>query len=297
MNKRPILVLTLATGLILMVSIIPTTAHHDVRTDERIVQPYDVPVMLHIPVIAGYEPFPFPQHCLPTTQEPTAVLYREDFSGNPGWDFITTPLSPQASNLWHVTDWAGPGEVRPESGDRLYFGLPQDSTHGIPGTYHAGFFQGHVAGTAQSPPIQLPDGPGLVLVFDTKWAVEWLKGYDHMWVEVLDEDQQVHILCTANALDRGDASSGGDGHRIGSCSPILIAPCPTGDPLEPNQPNDYPVDSLPGWETRMVQLPERLAGQEIQLRFTFDTSDAVANQFMGWMVDDVRITGNDPLSL
>lgn len=292
--------LVAAITLVLMASLVPTMAHHDDRVDRRTVQPYNVPVSFHIPVVAGYEPFPPPLHCLPGDPAPTDVLYHEDFSGEPGWTFIGTPLSYEAINLWHVSDRAGPGADPPGVyGQRLYFGLPAESTLGIPGTYHLDDDRGrHVAGTAQSPPIQLPEEIALVLTFHTKWAVEWLKGYDHLWVELMDEDGQVHILCTANAFDRGDGTSGGNEHRIGSCSPVLFGPCPTGDPFSPSgEPNDYPVDGLPGWETRTVAIPDRFAGQEVHLRFTFDSADGVANQFMGWMVDDVQITHDTALPI
>ena len=33
------------------------------------------------------------------------------------------------------------------------------------------------------------------------------------------------------------------------------------------------------------------AGQTIQIRFSFDTMDAVANGFTGWLIDDVAVTG------
>ncbi len=33
------------------------------------------------------------------------------------------------------------------------------------------------------------------------------------------------------------------------------------------------------------------AGETIQVRFRFDSVDEQANDFLGWMVDDVRVTG------
>lgn len=38
------------------------------------------------------------------------------------------------------------------------------------------------------------------------------------------------------------------------------------------------------------------AGQTIQIRFRFDTIDGVANDFTGWLIDDVVVTGESPCS-
>lgn len=247
----------------------PALAGHQDRIDGRTVQPYEVPVLAHIPVAAGYEPVPTPRHCL-LDQELSSVHYEEGFESAHGYTFGATPLADPSPNLWRVTNW--PGEGLDEGHDapaRLYFGDPATSDYNL---------DEHVAGVAQSPAISLPAGDGdLHLVFETKWETEWLKGYDHLWVEAEGPDGRTHILCTANALDRADGTSGGDFHGIGSCSPYLFTPCPA----------TAGVDMA--WETRSIPLPDAWKGESIHLRFTFDSADGVANEFMGWMIDDIRI--------
>ena len=44
------------------------------------------------------------------------------------------------------------------------------------------------------------------------------------------------------------------------------------------------------WTTQTVDLAA-FAGRPIRVRFLFDTIDAIANQFEGWYVDDVRVSG------
>lgn len=257
------------------------------RLDERIVAPHGTPVMAHIPVIAGYEPVPVPQHC-EAGQPLTGVFYSEGFEGGHGYTFQETPLAPHrpeadppqpTPNLWNVTSFEGYG---PDGGhsqpNRLYFGH-------INGP-HEGSVSGvnHTAGTAKGPSVTLPSSDQVYLSFATKWHVEWLRGYDHLWVEA-ESDGEVHLLCTANAHVRGDPTSSGDTHGVGSCSPLDQGiPCP---PLE-DSPAQTP-SKWPAWETRIVEVPPYLLGETIQLRFTFDSADEVANDFMGWMVDDVQL--------
>jgi hypothetical protein len=252
---------------------LPVLGHHNLRDDHRIVEPYGVRVQAHIPVAAGYEPVPTPEHCYEGDLV-RGAMYAEDFDSNHGYTFTGTDLasSPpgQASpNLWHATTFAGEGADDGHSaGPRLYFG--KDSI----GQYGDTFSTPHFAGSAVSPPITLPATP-TVLSFATKWEVEWLKGYDHLWVELLDAAGEVHVLCTANAYDRADPAGLAGSSVIGSCSPFHFTPCP--DALDPL------------WESRSIQLPPTLAGQTVRIQFTFDAADSQANEFMGWMVDDVKI--------
>lgn len=243
-----------------------SVGHHDGRTDNRIVEPYGIPVVLHVPVLAGYEPVPSPQHCAKGSPLGT-VFYSEDFeSASHGYSFVSTPLSPSANNLWNRNAWPGPGPDAGHSGpSRLHFGSPST------GNYDAG----HVAGTAQSPWIAIPASDDLVLSFASKWQVEWLKGYDHLWVELQDSSGRTRLLCSNNALDRGDPAGAVSTSIVPSCSPHLTNPCP---PLV-----------QPEWEQRFVALPSDVAGTDVRIRFTFDSSDDKANPYMGWMIDDVRI--------
>lgn len=268
MEARHVLIAAVAT-LALVGAAQPALAHHTGRIDDRIVQPYGTPVVTHVPILAGYEPVPAPRHCQPG-QALSTVAYQEGFEGDHGYTFPSTPLADPAPNLWQVTDWAGEGQdTGHDAPARLYFGDTEDSNYDE---------NAHVAGVAQSPSIQVPDTEAPVhLTFETKWEVEWLKGYDHLWVEAETPDGRTHLLCTANAYDRADGTSSGDSHGVGSCSPFHFTPCPA----------RAGVDMT--WETRSVPLPDAWKGDSIRLRFTFDSSDDVANQFMGWMVDDVRI--------
>lgn len=274
--RRLSLGLILATAAALVLASVPTTGHHVARVDNRIVEPYGVPVILHVPIAAGYEPVPTPQHCLAGAPLPEAVaFYSESFEGAHGYTFVSTPLA-VTTNLWKVTNFAGAGgELGHNGANRLYFG--KTTTGNYAGS-------GHVAGVAQSPPITLPAVGAATLSFATKWMVEWLKGYDHLWVEALGADGRVHLLCTANAVDRADPTGLGGNSIIGSCSPILFAPCAPGK-----------TAVTPAWETRLIELPPTWAGQTIRLRFTFDSADGLANDYPGWMVDDVQLAVKLPV--
>ncbi|MEM7481793.1 MAG: M36 family metallopeptidase [Acidobacteriota bacterium] len=48
------------------------------------------------------------------------------------------------------------------------------------------------------------------------------------------------------------------------------------------------------WESSGAISLSAFAGQSIQVRFTFDTSDNVDNDQIGWFVDDVVVTGDSP---
>jgi hypothetical protein len=272
------LVATTASILIVLALAMTTTGSHEGRTDERIVQPYEMQVVTHIPIVAGYEPFPTPVHCAEDAGLAQTLVYAEDFEGAHGWRYLQTSLSPRAPNLWHVTGFEGYGESQP--GARLYFGY---SSGPSAGTFN---IQEHVAGTAESPVISLPAEGVAQLSFTTKWHMEYLSGYDHMWVELLDEDGRIHLLCSNNSTARADGFGAFGSSLYSSCSPFLYSPCPA---LPPEGPDLIDL-GYPGWETRHIEIPESLMGQDIRIRFTFDAADGAANGFLGWMVHDVSIT-------
>lgn len=265
-RRRAVRPLVIACGLVaaLMLASMPVQAHHNARIDDRIVSPYNIGVFLHLPVVAGYEPVPTPLHCADT--EPQGdVVWSEDFSSLSAWTFRTTPLVGNAPNLWgRTTAEVEGGSSGHSKNGHLYFG---DVGQGN----YAG--KGHVGGVAQGPSVTVPSSGVTSLVFETKWEVEWLKGYEHLWVEAIEPNGRTHILCSANAYDRGEASSSG---FLASCSPYLYTPCP-------------PLIVGPEWHTRSIQIPEYLQGKSLRFRFTFDSSDDVANGFAGWFVDDVRL--------
>jgi hypothetical protein len=257
----------LIAGVVTLLALasVPVDAHHSSKSDGRIVAPLNIQVFAHVPVAAGYEPLPQPQHCRNEATSLTGIVYSEDFEGAHGYSFLGTSLSSGAPNLWKVTTHAGTASDAGHSApNRLYFGNTATNNYDV----------GHSAGVAQSPSVALPSGTSY-LMFNTKWQVEWLKGYDHLWVEARGPDGRIHVLCTANAYDRADPMGGFGNTIVPSCSPILFAPCPS--------------SALMSWETRYIQIPSYLAGQTVNIRFTFDSADDKANPYMGWMGDDVRV--------
>lgn len=251
---------------------LPVQGHHVATVDNRIVQPYGIQVLAHVPVAAGYEPVPTPEHCLEGIPLAT-TFYSQNFEGAHGYSFIGTPLASGVTNLWRTTTYAGVGTDTGHSGpNRLYYGDPATGNYNV----------GHSAGTAQSPTIFIPTGTTPpILTFATKWQVEWLKGYDHLWIEALDQSTgRTHLLCTSNSYDRGDPLGGIGETLVPSCSPFHANPCVGGATAS---------NLLVKWETRSVQLPSVLVGKNINLRFTFDSADDKANPYNGWMVDDVQL--------
>lgn len=49
--------------------------------------------------------------------------------------------------------------------------------------------------------------------------------------------------------------------------------------------------SASGWEGVATSIPSYYLGDNIQIRFSFDTVDNVMNNFQGWLIDDITITG------
>lgn len=263
-------------GIVLSLVAVPllASAHHLARSDPRIVWPYGVPVAYHQAIVAGYEPLPAPPSCGVAAAAPdVATVYDESFEGTHGWTVTSTPLARSgntvATNLWRVSTFAGPGDDAGHNGaSRLWFGNPTSGT----------FNNGHVAGTMQSPPVDLPLSPA-VLVWAEKWQTESLKGYDHLWVELTDEAGKIHLLCHSNSQVRADPDGIGGGSFQTSCSPNIVTPCKIGA---------YGATPM-AWMTRSVPIPATLLGSVVRVQFTFDSSDPAANWFMGWMVDDVQI--------
>lgn len=50
----------------------------------------------------------------------------------------------------------------------------------------------------------------------------------------------------------------------------------------------------PGWHTVYIDIPSYYFGKNTYVRFTFDTVDSIANNFEGWFLDDIKITGMIP---
>jgi hypothetical protein len=266
--------LAFALMVFMVVPMVAVEGHHQARVDNRIVEPYGMPVNQHIPVAAGYEPVPVPMFCDYGTVI-TNPVFSDSFEGSTQFTYTTTPLaSNPAANYWHVSTYEGPaGTIPVDTGHdgpgRLWFG------NEVTKVYSAGG-NGHVAGVAQTPWITLSSIAPSFVSYNTKWRVEWLKGYDHLWVELEDSAGNLHLLCTNNAYDRADPTGLGGSSMVQSCSPYHANPCPPGV-------------INPGWETRSAQIPASLAGQQVRVRFTFDSADGLANGFIGWQLDDVVI--------
>lgn len=281
-HRRPLAIAAVILLAFAAVGLTTTTGSHDARVDERIVHPYNMQVMMHYPVVAGYEVIPPPQQCGAGGIDTEVLsIYQEDFEGAHDWSFVGTTLSMSSfnswnNNLWSVTTYPGTRgtDAGYEGRSRLYFGLTEGSRAG---TYNSG----HPAGAAESPTISLPSVPS-VLTFATKWEMEYLIGYDHMFIEMEAEDGTIHLLCHANSLGRVDEAGVNGNSAYQSCSPFLANPCPTY--VQPGTGSEFPA-----WETRHVNIPQALWGQDVKLRFTFDASDGAANWFHGWSVTDVAV--------
>lgn len=265
----------LALALVLATAVVAVADHR-----RRIVLPYGVSES-HYPVVAGFELLPDPLLCGAGTPTGDEVL-REEFTLG-GWDLRPSMTGHGYPNLWNHTTFEANGTADGHSaGGHLYYGRQET----------ADYDWGRSSGDVASPPLTLdPDEPAF-LSFATKWEVEWFNGYDHMWVEArVLSTNQTFILCKLNPPVRPDSSSGPQ--TTPACSPEDLGPCP--DPgeswMEPVLgllPDGDPV--VPQWEHRYVEVPHLLKGEPIELQFSFDSADGVANHFMGWMVDDVVVS-------
>ena len=59
---------------------------------------------------------------------------------------------------------------------------------------------------------------------------------------------------------------------------------------------DSSTASTAGWQPVPTISLASYAGQVIQIRFSFDSTDGVSNNFTGWLIDDVVVTGESPCS-
>jgi hypothetical protein len=252
----------------MVASTVPVGANHNPRVDDRVVHPYNQEVYTHVPIVAGYEPVPKPVPCDYGDTFGDDV-FAESFEDPHNFTFEETALAAGSANLWGVTSFAGPGgDDGHEGEDRLYFGNA-DRGH---------YWELHPAGVAATPWMQVPEEP-TEISFNTKWEVEYLAGYDHMFVEAETADGQVHVLCTTNPVPRADPAGQAGQSNFPACSPHQTNPCQGLDPV---------------WETRSVQVPAVLLGEEVRFRFTFDAADSAANGYTGWMVDDVGVGSGLP---
>lgn len=295
-------------ALAMPVLMTPASAFH---TGVRIVMPFGQSERYH-PVVAGYEVVPRPLGCDVGTVDATSVLYEQDFEGDVSDVRIAKELKTSFHddpayyrNLWHVThaiaNEKGTNEGHSGTG-RLYFGISAS------GSMRPSWER--LAGTATFPAFTIPAEPSY-LTWNDKFEVEGLFGYDHLWVEIVDQaDGKVYLLCSTDTDVRPDKSS--NDNEFSTCSPYRTMLCPTGVhgdgglqcPGAQVTPFYYCLPTFidfedaglnqidptaPHWERRYVQLPQELIGHTVKPRFAYDSSDGVANAYLGWIGDDFRV--------
>ncbi|HEV8360174.1 MAG TPA: hypothetical protein VGR28_06950 [Candidatus Thermoplasmatota archaeon] len=240
--------------------------------------------------------------CL-TGAPPGAAVFEEGFeSGLGGWSFVNTTGRP---NLWHATTFAGNGSAN----DALFHGGPGRAYYGIEnvygGTYNTSRMRNQ--GELRSPPIQFPDGPSAILL-NTKWHVEW----DRAWV--IDSMQLGYAtgaartpLCSFGNVYAA-ATNAVMGYGYYQTSPFgqaILTGCEYGlespqNPCRLSQDvlhQDITFDLAPTlalWEPRWIPTPPELWGLTARVSLYFQTGDAIVDDAMGWMVDDVRVVALGP---
>lgn len=225
-----------------------------------------------------------------------SVLYAEDFeAGSGGWTPYTSVPRP---NLWHWTTYAGNNSAMDAYGHggpgRWYYGIE----NAFGGTFNTDPIENR--GEIRSPPIDIPAGSQVVAVnVNDKWHVEWDRPwrYDAMEFGYIVNGVRT-LVCWFGPIE-GEWTQPGIGYYANS---------PTGSALITGckfHPNHFPLchpqtalgqalqfDLAPQttlWEPRSILLPSSLAGQTVQLLFYFQEGDALINDAMGWMVDDVEV--------
>lgn len=219
-------------------------------------------------------------------------------AGAEGWTTVSTVGRP---NLWHVTTFAGNGSAN----DALFHGGPgrwyygNENEHG--GTYNTSRTRNQ--GDLRSPAFTVPSGT-VAVALNTKWHVEWDRPaiIDSMQLGVVNAAGVRTMLCTFGnpwagysntVMGYGYYQNSPTGNAIlTACEYSLESPqnpCRlTQDWGDANTDFDLaPVTTM--WEPRFVLLPASLAGQTIRVSFFFTTGDAIVDDAMGWMVDDVRV--------
>lgn len=226
------------------------------------------------------------------------TLFSSDFEdGAQGWTLVSTAGRP---NLWHTTTFAGNGtdDITGHGGPgRWYYGV--ENAQG--GTYNTSRMRNQ--GNLQSPALVVPAGT-VAIAFNTKWHVEWDRPaiIDSMQVGYVDQAGNRRMLCTVGnqwagysniVMGYGYYQNSPSGNAIlTACEYSLESPqnpCRLSqDWADLNTNFDLaPITTM--WESRFVVLPASLAGQSIRMSFYFQTGDAIVDDAMGWMVDDVRL--------
>ncbi len=188
-----------------------------------------------------------------------AWLAYKDLSQNDFFDDVESGENGwTASGLWHIS------EHRSESSSHSWY-------YGREGTwnYNTGATN---SGYIETPAISLCGFSNATLKFWSWYHTEdnWLSGYferinakDLKYVEILDEGG--NTLKSYQIID-----------------PAYVAPA-------------TPADKLPqvmsSWDELEIILDDYV-GQVIKVRFEFNTWDNIFNNYEGWYIDDIKITGD-----
>jgi hypothetical protein len=234
------------------------------------------------------------------TGEPTGqVLFEDGFdSGASAWTLVSAP---GVQDLWHWTTFAGNGSAHDGEGHgspgRVYYGI--ENAQG--GTYNTQPAPNQ--GELRGPSVLIPTG-AVALRLHTKWHVEWDRAWyvDSMNVGVVEANGVRHYLCWLGntyagvsnlAIGYGYYQNSPTGQAVPTgCAhstetfwqPCTLYETATGDSIYFDLAPD-----LTRWESRYVMLPPTLAGKSVRPFLYFQTGDAIVDDAMGWMADDVAL--------
>jgi len=178
-------------------------------------------------------------------------LFRADFESGLGGLVISNGVG-HSNGLWHLTAALANAPGHSPS-NSLYYGK-DEGTHGN-GNYNNGVAN---EGVATLPPLNLASvSPPVTLRFHHLAQTETGTNFDHAKVEI--------------------STNSGASWRIIAARFFTT--------------NGWPNDFGGQWRTQAVDLTPFAGSGSAQLRFHFDTVDSVANNFLGWYVDDVVVNG------
>lgn len=220
----------------------------------------------------------------------TSILSADWESGLGGW----TAASTSGTSAWHVvtdpqdvmvaSDLNPTSVTLPDSGAHLpakgganvvWFG--EDSTGTFIGTpYTAGSKNGGTSseeqrGTLTSPPVVIPEGSKAIVEFDSWWEIEGVAGqdYDRMVVQISSDGSAWTDVGSLNPTFETDAAPD-VGYTAGGSG------------------------AVPEWRHYAFDVSS-YAGQTVQVRFSFDSTDTSYNGFRGWTIDNVGVASGPSL--
>jgi hypothetical protein len=225
--------------------------------------------------------------------------YEEGFeAGAPGWAPVNTPSRP---NLWHWTTFPGNGTANDGlfhgGPGRLYYGI--ENAHG--GTYNT---KSRNAGEFLGPSVRIGTEGTYAIAINTKWHVEFDRPMiiDSMVLGYrIDGGARVADCYMGNAwAPYWNIPMGYGYYQVSPWGNAVFTGCEYAletphNPcrLVPDQTgHDIAFDLAPHialWEARYTLLPAAVSGRDIQVSLYFQTGDAIVDDAMGFMVDDVRI--------